>query len=172
MTKELVRLATLDSSILSVQTETWVVVVSLGKPTSSHPLTQLLLEKIHVEQLVNTLKVVHDEGIIHRDVRVSNIFWLSDQEVLLNDWGASVLNNEATLYAGAPSPHIHPEIPRSDMYLPSARHDLYSLVSSLSLLLMPGVGDKSRRKFIDGAFQAANACDYELLTEKLKELMR
>ena len=77
------------------------------------PLTRQSITKIHVEQLVNTLKLVHDDGIIHRDVRVSNIFYLSDKQVLLNDWGASVSKNVTTLYAGAPSPHIHPEIPLS-----------------------------------------------------------
>lgn len=33
-----------------------------------------LTTNAHVEQLANTSELVHDEGIIHRDVCVSNIF--------------------------------------------------------------------------------------------------
>ena len=87
------------------------------------------ITKIHVQRLVHTLKVVHDTGIIHRDVCVANIFYLSDEQILLNDWGSRVPVNETTLYAGSPEPHIHPEIP-----LPSARHDLYSFASSFARL--------------------------------------
>lgn len=165
-----------DSSRIGTLAQVPKVVITEGRwsliTPKGTPLTQQSITKTHVEQLVNVLKLVHDEGIIHRDVRVSNIFYLSDEQVLLNDWGASVSKNVTTLYAGAPSPHIHPEIPPSDMYYPSAQHDLYSLVSSLAQLLMPGVNDKSRARLLDGAYQAANDCNYELLKEKINEHMR
>ena len=126
------------------------------------------ITKVHIDRLVHTLKAVHTSGIIHRDARVSNILYLSDDQVLLNDWGSSVPANETTLYAGAPEPHIHPSIPLADMYQPSACHDLYSLVSSLAQLLMPGVNTTSRSTLFKEAFNAANACNYKSVCESIK----
>ena len=145
----------------------WAVITPKGTPLSIDNLS-----KIHIEQLINSLKVVHAAGIVHRDVRVANIFYLTDGKILLNDWGSSVGATETTLYAGAPSPHIHPEIPIADMYLPSAHHDLYSLVSSLSQLLFPGANRESRESFFAEAYQAANACDYEGVCRGITRHMR
>ena len=65
-----------------------------------------------------------------------SISYLSIEQILLNDWASSVVANEVNLYAESPEPHIHPNISLSDFYLPHAAHDLYSLVSSLSMLLV------------------------------------
>lgn len=145
----------------------WSLITPKGSLLSRDTIT-----KIHIDRLVQTLKLVHAAGIIHRDVRMSNIFYLSDDQVLLNDWGSSVPANEASLYAGAPQPHIHPEIPLSEMYQPSACHDLYSLVSSLAQMLLPGTNNESRIDFFEEAFNAANACNYERLCEGIIRHMR
>jgi hypothetical protein len=134
----------------------WLLIEPKGTP-----LKTWLLTKTHIDRLVNTLQVVHAAGIIHRDVRVSNIFFLTHENVLLNDWGSSVTVDEgATLYAGAPEPHIHPQIPLTELYQPSPQHDLYSLVSSIAQLLLPGANTESRKQLLHEAFEAADTCDY------------
>jgi len=144
----------------------WTLITPKGTP-----LKRELLTTTHVEQLVHTLKVVHAAGIIHRDVRVSNLFYLSDEQILLNDWGSSVEANEATLYAGSPEPHIHPNISPSDFYEPHAAHDLYSLVSSMAMLLVPGINKGSRESLFQEAFRAVDQIDYESLCEGIKKHM-
>lgn len=160
------RLATLPNVVVTERC--WSLIQPKGIPLRCD-----LLTKIHIEQLVHTLQVVHSHGIIHRDVRVSNIFYLSDEKVLLNDWGTSVAANEGTiLYAGAPEPHIHPDIPLTELYQPSAQHDLYSLVSSVAQLLFPGANTESRKQFLVDAFQATDNCDYDGVCQGIQLHMR
>ncbi|KAL3904997.1 MAG: hypothetical protein SGILL_009853, partial [Bacillariaceae sp.] len=61
----------------------WLIITPYGTP-----FTPVLLKMNHVRMLVATLQAVHGAGIIHRDVRFSNIFLLKDGSVLLNDWGS------------------------------------------------------------------------------------
>eukprot|EP00549_Striatella_unipunctata_P000769 CAMPEP_0118677524 /NCGR_PEP_ID=MMETSP0800-20121206/2678_1 /TAXON_ID=210618 ORGANISM="Striatella unipunctata, Strain CCMP2910" /NCGR_SAMPLE_ID=MMETSP0800 /ASSEMBLY_ACC=CAM_ASM_000638 /LENGTH=560 /DNA_ID=CAMNT_0006573213 /DNA_START=222 /DNA_END=1905 /DNA_ORIENTATION=+ len=136
------------------------------------PLVRENITKIHVQQLLRTLQVVHQADIIHRDVRVSNILFLSKTKVLLNDWGSSVSKSVLTMYAGAPKPHVHPEIPLDGSYYnPSAHHDLYSLVSSLAHLFLPGVTEKARHQILKFAFDAAEICDYDGVSENITKYM-
>eukprot|EP00545_Synedropsis_sp_CCMP1620_P000625 CAMPEP_0119002848 /NCGR_PEP_ID=MMETSP1176-20130426/175_1 /TAXON_ID=265551 /ORGANISM="Synedropsis recta cf, Strain CCMP1620" /LENGTH=536 /DNA_ID=CAMNT_0006954379 /DNA_START=137 /DNA_END=1747 /DNA_ORIENTATION=- len=136
------------------------------------PLTRENFMKVHVDKLVHTLQVVHQAGIIHRDVRIANIFYLNTEQVLLNDWGSSVTAGEAVLYAGAPEPHIHPEIEMTDLYSPVAKHDLHALVSSFVLLLSPGVNVGSRKLLFKEAFEAAETCDYAGIALNLTSHMK
>ena len=101
-----------------------------------------------------------------------NIFYLNTEQVLLNDWGSSVTTGEAVLYAGAPEPHIHPEIEMTDLYSPVAKHDLHALVSSFVLLLSPGVNVGSRKLLFKEAFEAAETCDYAGIALNLTSHMK
>lgn len=145
----------------------WSLITPRGEP-----MTRDILTKIHVQHLVSTLQIIHAAGIIHRDVRISNIFYLTDRNVLLNDWGSSVVANERTMYAGSPKPHIHPEIALTDLYDPHPKHDLYSLVSSVAQLLLPGANTRSRRDLFTEAFQSAEACDYEGVYQGIAKCMK
>jgi Protein kinase domain len=147
--------------------EKWCLISPKGTP-----LTRENFAKVHVENLVNTLQVIHEAGIIHRDVRVSNIFCLDEKQVLLNDWGSSAtIGGEPFSYAGAPEPHIHPQIPLADMYDPAAKHDLYAMVSSVAQLLAPGVNIEARRLMFKEAFDAAEDCEYADVASKLMGYM-
>lgn len=132
--------------------------------------------KQHIDRLVRTLKIIHDAGIIHRDVRVSNIFCLDSERILLNDWGSSVQADQQVLYAGAPEPHIHPAIlphvTNADVYVPAPEHDLYTLVSSIAQLLSPGVNNESRHETFGKAFKAAYARDYDGVRSNLTVHMK
>ncbi len=134
----------------------WSLITPKGQPMTMDRLT-----KTHVQRLVSTLQIIHAADIIHRDVRMSNIFYLTDQDVLLNDWGSSVVANERALYAGSPEPHVYPGIAVSDLYAPLPKHDLYSLVSSVAQLLLGAVNTESRRELFAEAFQSVETCDYE-----------
>lgn len=145
----------------------WSLITPKGQPMTRDGLT-----KIHVQRLVSTLQIIHAADIIHRDVRMSNIFYLTDQDVLLNDWGSSVVANESTMYAGSPEPHIYPGIAPHDLYDPLPKHDLYSLVSSVAQLLLPGANTESRRELFAEAFQSVEACDYEGVKQGIVKRMR
>jgi hypothetical protein len=90
--------------------------------------------------LVSALKIVHDAGIIHRDVRFANIFHLNTNDsVLLNDWGASIQSEGLELVAGCPDQWAHPDVVGVAVAVPHPKHDLYSLISSLADLIAPGL---------------------------------
>ena len=48
-----------------------------------------LFQPIHIYQLLETLQMAHQRKIVHRNVRLANILWVSNSEVLLNDWGTA-----------------------------------------------------------------------------------
>ena len=86
-----------------------------------------LLQPIHISQLVETLKQTHSVNMVHRDVRCANIMWVSDMDVLLNDWGTAYdLSMENRCF----SPNA-----LNDMYqntnTPKFSDDLHSLVRTL-----------------------------------------
>ena len=76
----------------------WSLITPKGTPLSSQTVS-----KMHIDQLVHTLKVIHSAGIVHRNVCASIIFVLSDNQVLLNDWRSSVLTTKNCLYWGTPT---------------------------------------------------------------------
>jgi 5'-AMP-activated protein kinase, catalytic alpha subunit len=40
-------------------------------------------------QLVNAVEYAHRSGVVHRDIKLDNIFVTSDEQLLLGDWGYS-----------------------------------------------------------------------------------
>lgn len=62
--------------------ESCTVTSPIGRPFSVEHVPTLQ----HAIQLIDTLKAVHEAEIVHRDIKLSNIFDV-DGELLLNDWG-------------------------------------------------------------------------------------
>ena len=109
----------------------------------------------HVKMLLETLTIIHQANIIHRDVRLANIFLLPDGGVLLNDWGAATTGNSLQLVAGCPQPFCHPALVNTLEAVPEPKHDLFSLVVSAAHLLLPGLSEQGHRRTLAKAFDAA-----------------
>lgn len=90
-----------------------------------------------ITQISRALKAAHDQGIIHRDVKPSNIFFDSDGNALLADFGfATAISSKnsptGSLVFGTPG-YISPEGVRGGEIGPAA--DQYSLAAILYQLL-------------------------------------
>merc|ERR1711935_639399 len=96
-----------------------------------------------------------------RDVRFANIFLLEDDQVLLNDWGASTTAGSVQLLAGCPERFCHNDLVGVTEASPEAKHDLYSLVMSTACLLLPGMSDTGYLRHLEAAFNAAERVDYK-----------
>ena len=134
----------------------WLVLSPLGTR-----FTPLNFKLHHLKKLLNTLQIVHQANIIHRDVRFANIFLLPEDQVLLNDWGASTEGGSMQLVAGCPPPFCHSDLVDVTDAVPKPKHDLYSLVVSAAHLLLPGMSDSHYPRHLDAAFGAAEAVDYD-----------
>lgn len=116
----------------------------------------------HLQKLLHTLRIVHQANLIHRDVRFANIFLLEeDDQVLLNDWGASTEGGSVQLVAGCPPPFCHSDLVNVADAVPEPKHDLFSLVMSAAHLLLPGMSDTRYPCLLERAFAAAEGVDYD-----------
>ena len=141
----------------------WLLITPAGIPFTSNTIRQ-----DHIRKLVSAFKVVHEAGIIHRDVRFANIFHLAtDDSVLLNDWGSSIRSVRLELVAGCPDQWAHPDIRGVTEAVPLPKHDLYSMIASLGELIAPGLSSDTRNSLLGDAFQAAETCDYDRVVEVL-----
>ncbi|MBU3057380.1 serine/threonine-protein kinase [Pseudomonas indica] len=91
-----------------------------------------------VRQLAGGLAVVHDNGLVHRDVKPANILFRNDGSVVLTDFGvakAMELDNELTHFGvavGSPA-YSSPEQARCEPL--DGRSDIYSLGVILAEML-------------------------------------
>jgi serine/threonine protein kinase len=101
-----------------------------------------------VAQVCRALSAVHESGLVHRDVKASNVIETSDGRVVLVDFGTGHMRSDgASTPAGTPL-YLAPEVLRGDAATP--RSDVYSAGVLLYRLLT-------------GAFPVAGASLAELL---------
>lgn len=117
-----------------------------GNPTSSSgsqaPLFQgpWLTACLRLAQsIAEALQHAHDRGVLHRDVKPSNIMVTPDGRALLLDFGLAVANDDVRLTGtgsqlGTPA-YMSPEQTRGEMRKLDARTDIYSLGVTLFELL-------------------------------------
>jgi Protein kinase domain len=134
----------------------WLLITPLGSAFDT-----IKFELRHLAMILQTLKIVHEAGIIHRDVRYANIFWFDHDKVLLNDWGSAATSGEVALVEGCPETFRHPELEGVTHCTPEAKHDLYSLVKSTIALVAPTF----RHQVFQDAFTAAELGNYEGVLE-------
>lgn len=87
-------------------------------------------------QICSGLKVCHDRGIIHRDIKPDNILISDDGVYKLSDFGAARLLSSQTMTAVGTPLCIAPEVAGFDRY--DRRADIYSLAVTLWILMNKG----------------------------------
>ena len=110
-------------------------------PVAEH-LEARCVKKGDVHKIVTTLHRAHHSGIVHRDIRIPNLFKLQDSgDVLVNDWGFAVyISDGPQKYYGAISEasdrilDAKIENPKS-MICPDPRDDLHALARTFFRLI-------------------------------------
>ena len=130
--------------VVSVEGRPWIVMELVRAPSladridAEGPLPQRAVAKIGL-QLLDALAVAHREGIVHRDVKPSNVL-LADDRVVLTDFGIATSESDATLTStglliGSPT-YMSPERLRGEGIGPAA--DMWSVGATLYAALEAG----------------------------------
>lgn len=105
-----------------------------------------------------------------RDVRPANFFLFEIDDVLLNNWGSAASVGTPVLVQGSPEDVCHPNLIGAGEIAPQPKHDSYSLVASVSDLLVPGLKRDSRRAFFQEAIDAANREDHDAVASAFESI--
>lgn len=117
---------------------TYIVMELIQAPTLADlvarqgPLPQETVARL-AEQLLDALDIAHNAGIVHRDVKPSNIMVLSNGRVKLTDFGIAQSSDDPRLttsgmLVGSPT-YLAPEVIRGEQA--DAGSDLWALAASL-----------------------------------------
>ena len=124
----------------------------------------------HLKKLLQTLKLIHENGAVHRDVRPANFFLLEGDDVLLNDWGSVASIGTPVLVEGSPKEVCHPDLVNVAEIAPVPKHDLYSLVASISDLFTTGLMHDNWQAVFQLTIDAANRTDYDAVTSAFENI--
>lgn len=110
-----------------VEASTLEELITLGGPLPYQRVAEIGL------QLIDALKVAHNEGIVHRDVKPENVMISTEGRVVLTDFGLAAWNGESALSSsgriiGSPA-YISPERAKAGPLGPET--DLWSLGATL-----------------------------------------
>ncbi|MBB6120762.1 serine/threonine-protein kinase [Nocardiopsis algeriensis] len=110
-----------------VEASTLEEIIKVGGPLPYQRVAEIGL------QLIDALKVAHNEGIVHRDVKPDNVMISRNGRVVLTDFGLAAWNGESALSAsgriiGSPA-YIPPERAKAGPVGPES--DLWSLGATL-----------------------------------------
>lgn len=138
----------------------FVMDLVLGKDGASHTLADIEPSELEEEcvrgwfcDLAAALDYIHAQGIVHRDIKLSNVLLNADNRVVLSDFGVSRLlsrelrrevNAETTMVGGVLDSrlvmgtrgYMAPEVARGEASTPAA--DVYSL-AVMTVYLLTGV---------------------------------
>ena len=149
------------------------------------------LKHYHIKSLVLLLKFLHSNGLLHRDIRPSNLVCCNGTLTLI-DFGFACKINEKTAYAGSKRTVSNSVLTKlmngnySLVFLPS--DDLESVVKTLFCYLRPTVYSKIKNQedysiilqfwessltqpFWVDALRFARACEYDLLSDHLSSVL-
>jgi serine/threonine-protein kinase len=74
--------------------------------------------------LCAAVSAVHDAGVLHGDIKASNVMRTNDGRVVLMDFGSSRVKGDTSMAAGTP-PYLAPEVLQGEAV--TVRSDVYSL---------------------------------------------
>ena len=110
---------------------------------SVEPMRLHYLKRKHIEQLVKILESAHGLNIVHRDIRLANIMFVTDSNdstILISDWGFA-MNTENYIYEShivasygtltTACPRILEALSQSQLVVPRPADDLQALVRTL-----------------------------------------
>jgi serine/threonine protein kinase len=102
-----------------------------GTLRQRHPKGELLPLKViipYVKQVAEALQYIHDQKLIHRDVKPENLLLDSNDNILLSDFGiASVVHTTVSLTTQGQAGTPHYMAPEQIMNKPSSASDQYAL---------------------------------------------
>jgi len=109
----------------------------------AHEIIPGSLQRKHVLQILDVLKQTHSLGLVHRDLRPSNLLLVIGQEddILLNDWGAAADRDVPAPYSGTlwhASERVLKNLLQGEFeFAPNPSDDLESLVKTVFVLVFP-----------------------------------
>ena len=107
-------------------------------------------------RLLDSLETMHANGIIHRDIRPSNIIVCLQLNPVLIDWASAAETQTATAYVGTThyaAQDALSKLENIEVPMPSPEHDLESLVYSIYDLSRPSTSPPLATSIQRNAFQ-------------------
>lgn len=107
----------------------------VGKRPEVSEISRILLE------IASGLKVLHDNAMVHRDVKPDNLFIAEDRKVRIGDFGLTRTSNDGGyIYAFGCRPYMAPELRMTQM---SPASDMWAL-GCVAISLLTGVSLEAR----------------------------
>jgi len=148
-----------------------------GKETSAKTSRPTLNQ---LEDLIDIISELHKNGVVHRDLKLSNIYFAEDGSVRLNDFGVAVQivpNMQKIIYEGdilrAPD-RLLAGLSQNPYftYIPTSQDDLESLAKLLYSIVYPQDFQKLSSRDFTGIQQYWNDCMKNVGFQKLMNHVR